>query len=272
MISLTLMEKLSIPMEADLITPDNLHDKSNDEIKRQTVYWGNKKKTIGDFFEVEGEKSDQITMVGDCAKVKLIGHKMSFGAVHVQGDTGYNTGSYMTGGSITIEGNTADYLGAMMEGGFIHLKGDAGHFVGGAYKGETVGMTGGEIVVEGNAGHETGGFMRRGLIGVGGNAGDFTGLFMLAGTIVVLGRAGERAGANMMRGSIILMNQTRLLPSFFQNGVVSTPAVDMILNRLRTLGMNPPLAGRYVRHTGDANTIARGEILMRVGNRNHVEV
>jgi len=258
-------------MEADLVTPDNLHDKSNDEIRRQTVYWGNKKKTIGDFFQVEGEKSDRITIAGNCAKVKLIGHKMSFGAVHVKGNAGYNTGSYMTGGRITIDGNTADYLGAMMEGGLIHLKGNAGHFVGGAYKGETAGMTGGEIVVEGNAGHETGGFMRRGLIGIGGDTGDFAGIFMLAGTIVVLGRAGERVGANMRRGSIILMKQTRLLPSFFQNGVVSTPAVEMILARLRTLGMNPPSAGRYVRHTGDANTIARGEILVREGNRNRVE-
>jgi len=272
MISLTLLEKLSIPLEADTITPDNLHDKTNDQIKRQTVYWGNKKKTIGDFFDAQGEMSDRITVTGDCSKVKLIGHKMSFGAVHVKGSVGYNTGSFMTGGTLTIDGNAADYLGAMMEGGVIRLEGNAGHFTGGAYKGETVGMTGGEIVVKGNAGHETGGFMRRGMIGVGGSAGDFTGLFMLAGTIVVLGRAGERAGANMQRGSIILMNETRLLPSFFLNGVVSTPAVDMVMRRLRELGLNPPAGGRYVRHTGDANTIGRGEILVRVGNRNHVRV
>jgi len=272
MITLTLKGKLSIPLEADSVTPDNLHDKSNHQIKEQTVYWGNKKKTIGDFFEVEGERSDRITVVGDCAKVKLLGHKMSFGAVHVKGNTGYNTGSYMTGGAITIDGNTADYLGAMMEGGQIHLKGNAGHFVGGAYKGETAGMTGGEIIVRGNVGHETGSFMRRGLIAVGGNAGDFTGLFMLAGTIVVLGKAGERVGANMSRGSIILMNQARLLPSFLECGLVATPAVEIVLGRVRELGLAPAGGGRYVRHTGDVNAVGRGEILMRVVNRNHLQV
>jgi formylmethanofuran dehydrogenase subunit C len=270
-IILTLRETLSIPLEADCVTPDNLGDKSADDIRSQTVYWGNKKKTLGDFFEVAGEKSDRITVVGDCQKVKLIGHKMSRGSILVKGNVGYNTGSYMTGGSIAIEGNAADYLGAMMEGGLIRITGNTGHFTGGAYKGETVGMAGGEIVVEGNAGHETGSFMRRGLIAVGGDAGDFTGLFMLAGTIMILGKAGERPGANMKRGTIILMNQVKLLPSFYENCVFTSPAVEMALGRARELGLKPPVNGSYVRHTGDVNIAGKGEILMRVVN-NHLSL
>ncbi|MDH4183773.1 MAG: formylmethanofuran dehydrogenase subunit C [Nitrospinota bacterium] len=270
MITLTLKETQSIPLEADCITPDNLSTKTNDEIKRQIVYWGNRKKTLGDFFEVEGEKSDRITMVGDCQKVKLIGHKMSFGSILVKGNTGYNTGSYMTGGSLVIDGNTADYLGAMMEGGFIHLKGSAGHFTGGAYKGETTGMAGGEIVVEGSVGHEAGSYMRRGLIAIGGDAGDFTGLFLQAGSVVVLGKAGERAGANMKRGTIILMNQVGLLPSFHDSGIFTSPVINILMRRIKSLGLNPPETGRFARYTGDSTGVGKGEILIRVNQRNHI--
>ncbi|MBI4828231.1 MAG: formylmethanofuran dehydrogenase subunit C [Nitrospinae bacterium] len=264
MITLTLKEPLSIPAEADCITPDNLHDKSRDDILRQTVYWGNKKLTIGDLFTVEGERAEHITVVtGECDKVKLIGHKMSRGAIHIKGSAGYNTGSYMTGGTLTIDGNARDYLGAMMEGGVIVLKGDAGHFLGGAYKGETSGMTGGEIFVHGSAGHETGGFMRRGFIVVGGDTGDFPGLFMLAGTLLVLGQAGVRVGANMKRGSVVLTRPPeRMLPSFVYNSLLRSPAVNLVMKRASAMGFNVPMNPVFRRYSGDVNTVGKGELLV----------
>lgn len=262
MITLTLKEKLAIPVEADCITPDNLRDKSNEEIKALKVYWGNKKLAIGDFFDVDGEKSEAITIIGDCDKVKLIGKEMSLGEIHIEGNAGYNTGSYMTGGQMIIDGNTRDYLGGMMEGGRIIVNGNAGNFLGGAYKGETVGMKGGEIFVKGNAGHETGGFMRRGLIVVGGNAGDFTGFFMHAGTVVVLGRAGDRVGANMTRGSVVLMNETVMLPSFYENSTLQSPAINMVLKHAASFGFNTPDRPKFIRFNGDVNHVGKGEILV----------
>jgi len=262
MIKLTLKKQLSIPLEADCITPDKLKDKSNEEIRGLKVYWGNKKLTLGDFFNVEGEKSESIAVIGDCDKVKLIGHEMSLGEIVIKGNAGYNTGSYMTGGKIAIEGDCRDYLGAMMEGGQIFLNGNAGHFLGGAYKGEMVGMNGGEIFVKGNAGHETGGFMRRGLIVVSGDAGDFTGIYMLAGTVVILGKAGGRVGANMRRGTVILMNEVENLPSFYKNSVMKSPAIDMVLNRAASFGFKTPKRPQFVRYNGDVNLLGKGEILM----------
>lgn len=263
MITLNLKNQLSIPLEADCITPDNLKDKSNDQIRAETVYWGNKKMTIGDFFEVDGEKSESITVVtGDCDKVKLIGHKMSVGEIVIKGSAGYNTGSYMTGGKIVIEGNCLDYLGAMMEGGQIFLNGNAGHFLGGAYKGEMVGMTGGEIFVKGSTGHEVGCFMRRGFIVVGGDTGDFAGIYMRAGTILVLGQAGGRVGANMVRGSVILMNEVDSLPSFYKNSVLKSPAIDMVLNRAACFGFTIPSKPQFTRYNGDVNLLGKGEILV----------
>lgn len=262
MIKLTLKKPLSIPLEADCITPDNLKDKSNEEIRGQTVYWGNKKLTLDDFFKIEGEKSESITVIGDCDKVKLIGHQMSLGEIVIKGNAGYNTGSYMTGGKIVIEGNSRDYLGAMMEGGQIFVNGNVGHFLGGAYKGEMVGMNGGEIFVNGNAGHETGGFMRRGLIVVGGDAGDFTGVYMLAGTIVVLGRASGRVGANMSRGSVILMNEVETLPCFYRNSILKSPAINMVLKRAASFGFKTPSNPQFIRYNGDVNLSGKGEILV----------
>ena len=264
MITLTLKETLSIPAEADCITPDNLHNKSNDEIKSQTVYWGNKKLTLGDLFDVDGERSDEIAIASDCDKVKLIGNQMSFGSIHIQGNAGYNTGSYMTGGKITIDGNTRDYLGAMMEGGLIVCKGNSGNFTGGAYKGEMSGMQGGEIIVHGNAGTETGCFMRRGLIVVGGDADDFAGVFMLAGTIVVLGKAGLRAGANMKRGTIILMHDTPILPSFYENCTFESSAISLVLKHAGSFGLDIPKTTTFKRWNGDITFLGKGEILVKV--------
>lgn len=264
MITLTLKEPITIPAEADCITPDNLSAKTTDQIKAQPVYWGNRKLTLGDLFDVEGEMSDTITVVtGNCDRVKLIGKEMSFGHIHIVGDAGFNTGSYMTGGSILIDGNTLDYLGAMMEGGLIHCKGDTGHFVGGAYKGETEGMTGGEIVVEGSAGHEAGCFMRRGLVAIGGDAGDFTGIHMLAGTVVVMGQSGGRAGANMTRGTIVLMNGTEPLPSFYFNSVMRSQAIDLVMKRISSFGLPAPAGASFRRYNGDVNVLGKGELLIR---------
>ncbi len=122
MITLALKEPTAIPAEADCISPDNFHNKSNSEIRGQKVYWGNKKLDLGDLFEVEGEKSESITVIGDCDRVKLIGHEMSRGSIHIKGNAGFNTGSYMTGGRIVIDGNARDYLGAMMEAGRSSLE------------------------------------------------------------------------------------------------------------------------------------------------------
>ncbi len=264
MITLTLKEPVTIPVEADCVTPDNLHDKSTGAIRRLPVYWGSRKLALGDMFDVEGERSEKITVVtGDCDRVKLIGSKMSFGAIRIKGNAGYNTGSYMAGGRIDIEGDTLDYLGAMMEGGVIVCEGDTGHFAGGAYKGETSGMSGGEIIIKGNAGHEVGCFMRRGLIAVGGDSGDFAGVHMLAGSIAILGRAGARAGANMKRGSIILMNDAEILPCFFENCVMRSPAIDLVLERARSLGLSPPAGRLFRRYNGDVNVLGKGEILVR---------
>jgi formylmethanofuran dehydrogenase subunit C len=268
MITLTLKRESNIPLDGDVITPDTFHDKTNAKIKSTLIVWGNKKLPLGEFFNVDGEKSSSITVIGNCDKVKLIGHKMSFGSILIKGNAGYNTGSYMTGGTLEIGGNTRDYLGAMMEGGQIICNGNTGHFLGGAYKGESSGMEGGEIIVHGNAGHEVGGFMRRGLIVVGGNCGDFPGIFMLAGTVVIIGQSGDRAGANMVRGTVVLMKDAPILPSFYENSLLRSPAIDVLLNRISRFGINANPGQTFRRFNGDVNQIGKGEILVCTSKQN----
>src|SRR5713101_7435548 len=177
MLRLKFTSTTTIPLEAEVITPDHLAGKSAGEIAALPLQHGNMQVPLGEFFQVEGEASEgAIVMEGDCSRVKWIG-------------------SGMARGSITIQGDAGMHLGAEMQGGRIHVHGNAGHLVGGAYRGSRAGMRGGVILVDGNAGNEIGGTMRRGFIAIGGEAGDFVAVSLIAGTVFVFGKPGIRIGA-----------------------------------------------------------------------------
>ena len=68
---LKLKKQLEFPLEADSITPDKFAGKSNDEIKKLAVYYGNEESTIGKLadvvIEVPGrntEESENIMSLG----------------------------------------------------------------------------------------------------------------------------------------------------------------------------------------------------------------
>ena len=78
-IKLKLKNNPIFPLEADSISPDKFAGKSVDEIKKLTIYHGNEKGTIGDFFDVSGSSGDlndlKIIIDGDVSDVKRIGEK-----------------------------------------------------------------------------------------------------------------------------------------------------------------------------------------------------
>lgn len=254
----------NIPLESDFISPDVFVDKTNDEIKRLEIFHGNQECTLGDFFDVEGEKSDNVVINGDCYQVKKIGQYMSQGTLEINGNAGYHTGAHMRGGKLVVNGNTRDWAGAHMKNGLLWIKGDCGHFIGSAYKGDLVGMTGGTIIVEGSVRNESGAYMRRGLLVVGECAGDFTGLFMNAGTIILLGGAGIRTGANMKRGTIISMKPLDILPTFFYACSYQPNYTQIIFNKLKEIGFEPKTLtnGSYKRYSGDMLNSGKGELLI----------
>lgn len=254
----------NIPLEAESISPDLFVQRSQGEIESMPVALGNETYRLGDFFTVEGERSDEIVLEGCTERVKWVGSGMTRGQIVIRGDVGMHAGSYMQGGEILVEGNADDFLGVEMEGGLIRVKGNARHRVGAAYRGSKYGMQGGTIVVDGNVGHEVGAYMRRGLIVIKGNAEDFLGAMMSNGTICLFGQAGIRTGGGMQKGTIVCMRPVDLLPTFAYDCTYAPVFLRILFKGLKQLGVESPgpADGLVRRYHGDLADVGKGEILI----------
>ena len=185
-ITFSLKREPTVPLEAEVLTPDVVAELSHAEIGALTVYHGKRQLPLSDFFEIDGERSEDLVLHGSLDKVRWIGRAMSKGSVTIHGNVGMHLGAYMSGGRIEVHGHATDWIGAEMKNGFIHVHGNAGGQVGAAYRGSLGGMKDGTIIVDGTAGLEVGMRMRGGVIAIRGQARDFTGLQMKGGTIVLL--------------------------------------------------------------------------------------
>ncbi len=264
-LKLSLHTKPDVPLEADVICPDKLNGANETAIAALSIFHGNEKTALGDFFTVKGQCNGEIHIEGDLANVKHLGSEMSTGKMIIEGDVGQHLGAGMSGGEIIVEGNAGNWVAPEMTGGRVIIKGNAGHMVGSAYRGDAVGILGGEIIVHGNVGNELGSTMRNGLLVVGGNSGDFTGVSMLAGTIIVLGEMGIRSGASMKRGTILSMNNADMLPTFSYACTYHPSYVRLYLAYIKELGLtidDAQLIGNYERWVGDAIELNRGESLL----------
>jgi formylmethanofuran dehydrogenase subunit C len=256
-----------VPVEAECISPDLFSGKSLEQVKNLEVLVGNKRKRLGDVFEVsEGPEGDgEIVIEGDLSRVKHVGAAMSFGKVVVKGDVGMHLGRQMKGGKIIVHGNAGDWTGAEMRGGVIRIKGNAGNLLGAAYRGSKLGMNRGMIVVEGNAGHEVGELMKRGIIAVVGDVASFAGAHMKGGTILCFGKIGGRAGAEMDRGTIIAFNELELLPTFRYDSTYNPTFLRALLRELRKYDLpvrQEHIERAYDRYSGDLAGLGKGEIFV----------
>jgi formylmethanofuran dehydrogenase subunit C len=269
-LTLALREPPTVPLETEGLTPDVLASRRRGEIEALTVWHGNQRAQLADFFTVSGNGGEELRVEGDLRRVKFLGAGMSAGRLTVAGHAGMHTGADMRGGELLVEGDVGDFAGTSMRGGRLVVQGSAGHELGGAQPGQRAGMRGGEILVHGDTGDQVGAGLRRGLIAVAGRVGDAAGLRMLAGTIVALGGLGAQAGAAMRRGTIVAMTQVTLLPTFAFACSYRPPFLRLYLCHLRALGL--PLAdeqieGRYARWSGDGLELRRGEILVLEAGR-----
>ena len=264
-ICLTLREQPSVPLEAEQITPDHLAELSVAEIRALPVHHGKRVCRVDDFFDVEGEKSDQVIVRGDLTRVRMLGRRMSRGSLVVDGDVGMHLGAQMSGGRIEVSGNAGDWVGAEMTGGFVRVNGNAGGQIGAAYRGSPLGMRAGTILVGGSAGLEVGMRMRRGTIVIGGMVRDFAGLQMKGGTIIMLSGAEIRTGAWMNRGTIISLKPLQVMPTFAPSGTFNPTFINVYANHLRQFDIELPFResdGRYQRYCGDKGVTGKGELLV----------
>jgi formylmethanofuran dehydrogenase subunit C len=257
-----LKQRPSVPLEAEVFTPDIIAPLKRDEVGTLPVFLGKRQYRLDDFFEIDGPGSEDLEIHGDVGRVKWLGRGMSRGRITIHGDAGMHLGSYMKGGEIRIHGNAADWVGGEMKNGLIQIDGNAGGQLGSAYRGSMKGMRGGTIVVAGSAGIEIGMRMRRGVIAIGGPVRDFAGLQMKGGTIVLMSGAEIRTGAWMTRGTIISLKPLKLMPTFSFNCAYSPSFVRLYAKHLRRFGLNLPTDGAYLRYTGDTSVPGKGELLV----------
>ena len=265
MITLILKESPSVPLEADMLSPDTIAPLPIEEIRALPVYLGKRQRRVDDFFTVEGEPGDELEIRGDARRIKWIGRGMTRGRIRIHGNAGMHLGASMKGGSIDVSGDAGDWLGAEMSGGFIHVHGNAGGQAGAAYRGSLSGMTDGTIVIDGSAGLEVGMRMKRGTIVVGGPVRDFAGLQMKGGTLILRSGAELRTGAWMNRGTIVSLKPIPLLPTFAYAATYIPEFLRLYARHLATLGIALPYDeadGAYQRYTGDAAVPGKGEILV----------
>jgi formylmethanofuran dehydrogenase subunit C len=265
MITMTLKEQPTVPLEAEVLSPDVVAELRHDEICSLPVLLGKRQCRLADFFDIEGESSDQLEIRGDAAKVKWIGRGMSRGRLIITGNVGMHLGAYMKGGTIDVSGNASDWVGAEMSGGLIRIAGNAGGQVGAAYRGSLKGMRGGTILISGSAGLEVGMRMRRGIIAVAGPVRDFAGLQMKGGSIFLKRGAEIRTGAWMIRGTIVSLMPLQLLPTFAAGCSYNPTFLRVYARHLEMLGVSIPSEeeqGTYQRFTGDTSVPGKGEILV----------
>jgi formylmethanofuran dehydrogenase subunit C len=264
-LTLTLRQPPTVPLETEGVSPDRLAGRRRGEVEALTVWHGNGRAQLADFFAVSGNGDGDLRVEGDLRRVKFLGAGMTAGRLTVAGDAGMHTGAGMRGGELVVEGDVADFAGTGMRGGRLVVHGSASNQLGGALPGERAGMRGGEILVHGDAGDQAGAGLRRGLIAVTGRTGDDAGLRMLAGTIVALGGLGARPGAAMRRGTIVAMSPVTLLPTFAFACSYRPPFLRLYLRHLRALGLSltdEQIEGCYARWSGDGLELRRGEILI----------
>jgi formylmethanofuran dehydrogenase subunit C len=263
-VTLTLRAPPERLVEAECIVPDRFATLGAREIAELPVWEGRRQLRLGDLFDVQGERSATVRVVGDASMVDAMGAGMTGGELVVDGTAGRYVGSRMGGGRLRVTGNAGYGAGLEMAGGVLQIDGDAGDRVGAARLGASKGMLGGEIIVRGAVGAEAGARMRRGTL-VCARAGPRAGEAMIAGTVFVFGSAGEGAGCWNKRGSIVVLGDVAIPLTYGYDCTYRPPHVALALRSLRARFQLPiddaHLTGRYARYSGDLAELGKGEIL-----------
>lgn len=264
-VTLSLRVTLDGPVEAECIVPDRFVSLAEREIASLPVWCGARAARLGDFFDVRGERSARVRVIGSVMLLHALGASTAGGELVIDGDAGGGIGAGMTGGTIEVRGSVGDDAGLAMSGGTLRVNGSAGDRLGGASPGASRGMTGGEIIVTGSAGAEAAMRARRGLVVVGGDTGALGARAMIAGTLVVFGRAGPGTGVSSKRGTIIAVGGVEVPVTYRYACTYRPPHLRLTMTYLQqrhNLAIDQrAVGGRYRRYCGDAGDPGRGEIL-----------
>jgi formylmethanofuran dehydrogenase subunit C len=260
---LTLRQTPEQRLDLSPLVPHRLAGKTAAEIADIELQTTRVRATVGDVFRLRMGDPRQIRIENACERLDRIGHDMTDGEIHVDGNVGIQVGRTMRGGRLTIAGDAGPWAASAMMGGMLEITGNAGDRLGGPLAGEMTGMRGGIVIVRGHAGERAGDRLRRGTILVEGGAGRYAGCRMIAGTLVARRKVGPLPGYLMRRGTIILGGGADALsPTFVDCGTHNLVALRIMALFVET--HSPRLASvlRQMRRrfAGDMAVSGKGEI------------
>jgi formylmethanofuran dehydrogenase subunit C len=264
MITLALLRKVQFPVIAECINPDVFQGKSVPEIAALGIWEGNKRKKLGDIFNIEENKTEtpNITINGDASEIRWVGYGMKNGEIVVNGNIGMHLGERMAGGKITVNGDTGGWAGSEMKGGVLEIMGNAGDYLASPYRGRSSGMSKGKIIVHGNVGSDVAVFMKGGVIKIHGNVGPFLGFRMRGGTVHIEKTIGNRVGACMTGGKIVVSGfLEEMLPTFTINGVKAKVKIDE----------GEKAAGPFYVFLGDLAELGHGKLFISKEKNPHLK-
>lgn len=266
-LTLRLKNKVSVPLNMERITPENLANLSIPDICKIKILAGKQWVNLGELFNVSGNDTSQIVIEDSIPKLERIGRKLAAGSMEVIGDAGNFVGQEMTGGTLVVHGSAGDFTGSSMRGGTLHITGNSGDYLGVELPSRKLGMNGGTVLVEGNTGVRAANRMRRGLVVVKGDADAGAGADMIAGTLVLMGISPVDPGVRMRRGSIICANQPNFQTGcFFNQGTGNLNVLSLFKSELQRLlpyfDCNNFKTHNSIRYVGDRNNNGMGELFV----------
>ncbi len=203
-IRLHLRKPIEERFDASSIVPSQTMAMTRTEIENIPLRSERSRSVLGDWFTIEGERSQRLEFFGDCCRLDRVGDSMESGTFIIHGDIGTHVGARMKQGQLYVAGNCGSDGAQSMRGGRLVVLGDADCRFAGPSAGERKGVQGGELFVGGSVGADACRLMRRGTAMFAGDVDVRLAFNMIAGTIVVLGSVADDWCIGMKRGTILM--------------------------------------------------------------------
>ena len=136
------------PLQVEGLTADRVAGLSECEIAALPAWLGARKARLGDFFDVKGQRSDRLRVVGALTNVHGIAAGMAGGELVIDGDGGRGVAQGMTGGLVVVGGDVGVDAARAMIAGTLVVFGRTGEQAGrGSKRGSIVALGGIEVPV-----------------------------------------------------------------------------------------------------------------------------
>ena len=73
MMTFRLKERPTVPLEAEVLSPDRIAGLTSDAVRALPVFLGKRQHRLDTFFEIDGPPADDLELHGDLSRVKWIG-------------------------------------------------------------------------------------------------------------------------------------------------------------------------------------------------------